>query len=332
MTLQDFLGKTKQSYEDHGLEGLKYSAQDLFQGALVRGGMFYNYGIDFLEEDWDLLILLDACRADLIKEVSEEYEYIETVDTRISCASHSREWIHKSFMEDGKTPLEWLQTRLKMMQDPDDNELYAERFTTREFPNLAYVTWNHFSRILDEDQFYLMDEVWRYAWDDSIKGIEPRSITDRAIDVARTQNPDRMVVHYMQPHTPFRANFDEENKPNGMDGNMNPFTKTQRGIMERDECWEKYKDNLRWVLDDLEILLENVDANKVIISADHGNSMGEWGSYGHRPYTPLRGVKEVPWIETSASDEGTYEPELRRQEADLDSDTVKKRLQDLGYV
>lgn len=332
MTLRDLMGKTKQSYENHGIKGLKYSTEDLFQGALARGGMFHNYGIDFLEEDWDLLILLDACRADVMEDVSEEYDYVESFDSRISCASHSREWIHKTFMEGGKTPVEWLQTRLKMVQNPDDNELYAERFQTSEFPNLAYVTWNHFSRILDEDQFFLLDEVWRYGWDDSRKAIGPRSMTDRAIDVARTDNPDRMIVHYMQPHTPFRANFDEEERSNGMNGNMNPYTKLQQGIIERGEFWEMYKDNLRWVLDDLEVLLENVNAEKVVISADHGNSIGEWGSYGHRPYTPLSGVKEVPWVETSATDERTYEPELERETADLKSDTVKKRLQDLGYV
>lgn len=332
MTLQDLIGKTKQAYEDHGLKGLKYSVQDLLQGVLVRGGMFYNYGIDFLEEDWDVLILLDACRADLMEEVYEEYDYIESFDSRMSCASHSREWIHKTFMDEGGTSLEWLQTRLKMMRNPDHNEIYAKRFETSEFSNLAYVTWNHFSRILDEDQFFLMDEVWKYAWDDSRKAIDPRSITDRAIDTARNHDFDRMIVHYMQPHTPFRANFEDKKRSNGMDGNMNPYTKAQRGIIEKEECWNLYKDNLRWVLDDLKILLENIDAENVIISADHGNSVGEWGSYGHRPYIPLNGVKEVPWAKATASDEKTYEPELKRETADLESDTVENRLQDLGYL
>lgn len=349
MTLRDFLTRTHRAYSDHGWRGLQYSTEDFFQGALVRAGMFANYGIDFMDEDWDMLVILDACRMDLMAEVADEYDFIETVDSRVSCASHSREWIHKTFMRDSKSLSEWLATILALAKDPDNNELYAERFETKPFPELAYVTWNHFSRILDEEKFGLLDEVWKYGWDDDLGVVEPRYMTERAIDVSRNQDHNRMIVHYMQPHSPFKrqlegrksrtessdkanANDVFEEQENAMGNNMSPFTQVQRGITSYENLWEMYTENLRWVLDDVAILLENVDAEKVVITADHGNAIGEWGCYGHRPYVPIKGVKEVPWVVTSATDERTHEPEIEQETADLESETVRKRLQDLGYV
>jgi hypothetical protein len=49
------------------------------------------------------------------------------------------------------------------------------------------------------------------------------------------------------------------------------------GDGDEEEIWESYIENLRYVLDHVEVLLENVDAEEVAISADHGNAKGEWG-------------------------------------------------------
>jgi len=73
-----------------------------------------------------------------------------------------------------------------------------------------------------------------------------------------------------------------------------------------------------------------VDAETVVISSDHGNAIGEWGCYGHRPYVPLPAVKRVPWVETSAVDESTHEPDVEDL-GDIDAETVDKRLEALGY-
>ena len=79
------------------------------------------------------------------------------------------------------------------------------------------------------------------------------------------------------------------------------------------------------------MLLNNVDAEKVVISADHGNSVGEYGFYGHRPYLPLKGMRQVPWIETSATDQKTYEPETS-SDSEADSEmTREEMLTALGY-
>ncbi|MDZ7731077.1 MAG: hypothetical protein U5K37_09360 [Natrialbaceae archaeon] len=87
------------------------------------------------------------------------------------------------------------------------------------------------------------------------------------------------------------------------------------------------------MLDDVELLLENVDAETVAISADHGESFGEFWEYGHKTGSLNPYVRRVPWVETSATDTGTYTPTVEPpQEAESESDeSVEESLEALGY-
>ena len=133
----------------------------------------------------------------------------------------------------------------------------------------------------------------------------------------------------MQPHTPYRG-LDLDGL--GVTGDKT-FRETvwdwiASGRLSRDEAWEYYLDNLRWVLDDLEVLLRNVNSDRVIISADHGEAFGEWGAYGHSPHGQFAGLREVPWVETTATDNGSYSPEIDRADVDV---STEEQLKHLGY-
>jgi hypothetical protein len=108
------------------------------------------------------------------------------------------------------------------------------------------------------------------------------------------------------------------------------WQKLQAGKVSREEVWAGYRENLELALDDIDLLLENVDAEKVVITSDHGNALGEWAVYGHPPTMPLDCLRVVPWIETTAVDRGTHEPETEYQ-ADADTDR-EEQLAALGYV
>jgi len=62
-------------------------------------------------------------------------------------------------------------------------------------------TWT--DRYLDATAFAALDEVWKYAWDDDLGTVPAAAVTDRAVALARERDPERLVVHYMQPHHPF---------------------------------------------------------------------------------------------------------------------------------
>jgi len=117
----------------------------------------------------------------------------------------------------------------------------------------------------------------------------------------------------------------------------------RRGDLPRDRVWRAFRANYRYVLDDVALLLDSVDADRIVLTADHGNAFGEWGLWGHPDRIPIRVLREVPWIVTSASDSGEYEPDLAlttpertddagADEADPTDEQVADRLAALGYI
>ena len=103
----------------------------------------------------------------------------------------------------------------------------------------------------------------------------------------------------------------------------------RKGKIDRERYWSAYRDNLRAVLDDVELLLSNLDAETVVLTADHGDALGEWGIYDHPVGCLHPAVSKVPWVETTAEDTGDYEPSDVREG---DETSVEDRLRSLGYV
>ena len=310
MTFADWVAESRAAVAEYGpLQGSRIAALKLWEGVLIRAGHAYNWGESVYERDWDALIVLDACRPDLLREVTADYEFLPgRVDTYDSPASQSEEWMEKTFGT--ASPAELEQT--------------------------AYVTGNPFSRSLDASAFARLDEVWRYAWDDEFGGIPPGPVTDRAITAGRETDADRLIVHYMQPHVPFRSGeFDAghtlEAALDGDDVGKYVWYELRDGEVSLEELWAAYRDTLEWVLDSVGTLLSNLDAERVVITADHANAIGEWGVYEHPPYVPVPAVKRVPWVETTAEDTGEYEPTTERIDAETDESGIEERLSALGY-
>lgn len=177
--------------------------------------------------------------------------------------------------------------------------------------------------VVDPDEFLLLDEVRKYGVDEEHHCVLPRTMTDRAVDVARSLDPDRPIVHYMQPHEPHIG------KEHGLGQSV--FVPLRKGEITREEAWDSYIENLRLVLDELEVLLANVDAEKVVITADHGEAFGEFGFYAHQIGCPLPGVRTVPWVETTATDTRSHKPKIEPEVSDQ-MDSLEEHLSDLGYL
>jgi len=302
MSFGDWLRVSAQRIRRRGFEGLGDVLYDLYRG-LWWFAWVVPRGTNVYERDWDLLVVLDACRVDLLRSVADEYPFLGDVQRVESVGSMSKEWMAKTFTEE-----------------------YAA-----EMADTAYVTSNVFSeRMLSAESFGTLEEVWRYGWDDDADTVPPRPVTDAAIRAAREGDAGRLIVHYVQPHHPFLG-FDWESDaaafgPALADTELDALRK---GKLDFETFWAAYRENLRRVLDDVALLLSNVDADRVAITADHGDALGEWGIYDHPVGCLHPAVRTVPWVTTSATDRGTYEPDTGRPDDDPD---VEKRLQALGYV
>lgn len=306
MGLREWVGRTTSRIRNEGARGIKDSLYELYAGAWRKTGWHVPRGTNVYERDWDTLIILDACRVDLMREVTGEYEFVDDVAAARSVGSMSEEWMKKTFTEE-----------------------YAA-----EMDQTAYVTANVFSDdILDDGQFQTLDEVWEYAWDDETGTIPPGTVTDRAIDVARKQDPDRLIVHYMQPHHPFVGDERVETAdadPFGREGGVSAVDALRRDELSYDEFWTAYRSNLELVLEYVSTLLTNHDAETAVITSDHGDALGEWGIYDHPAGCLHPSVTNVPWIETSAWDTGEYTPEIEPEAASTPD--IEERLESLGYM
>jgi hypothetical protein len=182
MSFTDWLRETRQSIQEEGLRnGSRESARKFHYGALrnveqTLAGVV-NVGENVLDRSWDVLVIVDGCRYDLMVETAPSYDYLSEPEPVVSVAGGSLSWMRRTFAD------------------------------SRDYAEVAYVTANPFSsRALDERNFVVMDEVWRYAWDDDIGTVHAEDVTEAAVDTLRRHDPDRAIVHYMQPHHPFVPN------------------------------------------------------------------------------------------------------------------------------
>lgn len=266
--------------------------------------------VDVMDEDWDNLLILDACRADYFEE------------------QHSFEESSQRVFSPGKMSWEFMQ----------------ETFQGKRFHDTIYITSNPFATRLSEDTFfktlYLIDE-----WDDEIGTIHPADVAEAA-KRAHAQHPNkRLILHFMQPHRPYLGATAEllrervdlvgyRNEGNG----LQIWGAAKEGKVTVEEVRTAYSESLDIVLDTVGEVLEEIDG-KSVITADHGEMLGErvfpftsrvWGhSEGFSTLT----LRQVPWLEVpSETRRDVVESSPIEAEQELKEDEVEDRLRALGYT
>ncbi|WP_430639061.1 hypothetical protein [Haloferax volcanii] len=301
-----WISESASQIRSNGVEGLRWSARQIYHKFWQSTASFVDEGTPIYERDWDLLIVLDACRLDLFEQVAEDYNYISEVRSVRSLDTMTPAWMEKNFTPDYRDEME----------------------------DTVYICGNPFSRdILEPSLFAELNEVWRSVWEEP-GTVPPEAITDETIRLFRNSSsaPDRVIAHYMQPHCPFVSkpelskgkdvqNFGEQRW-------KDVWERLRDGEVSKDEVWEGYQDNLELVLSNIEILIENIDVENVVITSDHGNAIGEYGLYGHPRGMPHKCLKEVPWVEITAEDTGSYNPTTEFEDVDV---STEEKLKALGY-
>ena len=292
----------------------------------------HQFGENVYDRDWDVLFLLDTCRVDALKQVAPEFDFLdeEEIGSIVSVGSGSQEWIANTFTEQYSDDVE----DTVYISANGYSRLMLER--NEEFPtdrlSFHFADWT----TLSADDFQLHHEVWDYAPEMEREGyMDPQIPMDRAISAKRDIDPERLIVHFSRPHDPYANRAIQD------DRELEPFERTpfkalERGDVSRETVWDAYLDELRVGLRQVETILESVDADRVAITADHGEAFGEWGVYRH-PFLPLPHLRRVPWVVVSAEDTGEYEPEYpldqsERYDREADEDELQERLRHLGYA
>lgn len=257
--------------------------------------------------DWDLAIVLDACRYDLAKTRGVEHGVNLGEPSRAySVGSWSPDWVRRTF----------------------------SAATEPELTNTKYISANVFTNLVPEAAS--IDPVWERAWDADLNTVPPRPVTDATIQAMRDDERGRYIAHYMQPHMPpiveTKHKFTGFNPYEGQpwkNRSGDEWSDVASGEISPEAGKNAYRSNLPPVLDEVELLLNNVDAERVIITSDHGNYLGENGQWGHPGGHLHPAVRFVPWWTTTATDERTHTTEK------ISSDnkaTRKEKLEALGYT
>ena len=323
INVRKWLGEMRERFRDNPTRALLYIGYTWYLVFWYAVTSRFPIGTNVYERDWDLLIVLDACRIDALREVADEYNFIDNVEETWSVGSQSDEWMSNTFTQSYEKEIErtqYITANGHAGQLFEHNILPPKNNTTP----VDLSNWD----LVSLDTFDTIEMVWRNYHDSTYQVALPRIMTDHAIKAGRENDPDRLLVHYMQPHRPYVGQAISENR-RPTDLEIEGYKKIETGDADPDEVYDLYIDTLRFVLDEIEILLENINADRVLITADHGEAFGEFKAYGHPEGFLHPVVKKVPLVRTSANDEKTRDPNL-----EIDQDTevdLEQHLRDLGY-
>jgi hypothetical protein len=266
----------------------------------IQGIVYGRDGINVMAEDWDNLIILDACRADVFERIADinifdEYKRVT------SKASATPEFVNKTF-------------------------------TGQEFGDTVYINSNpHISRDAP-GSFHHRYDLWSEAFNKEHGTVMPETSKNWGIK-AESEHPDkRLIIHYNQPHGPYvgdeRLKWDHSRARGSGEA-------LKKGLITQAEFRAAYDSNLEAALPTAIELAEKL-TGRTVITADHGELFGKRQfpvpicAYAHPPGLRDPDLTTVPWAvingdeRKAVSDDGTS---VER----VDSDSVERRLEDLGY-
>lgn len=249
------------------------------------------------DRDWDVLLLLDACRLDTCRDAVDWP--VQEVTTPASC-----------------TP-DWLAAAA-------ENELFAGRTILTANPQ-----YDKFEFGADT-----VEHFWQTHWDERRQTVLPEPVLKRVTELLDVDGSS-VVAHLQQPHWPYVARIDEAWELAYPD--LGPWTDGDeeitsmqvamaRGKIDIEQAYSAYHASVRSIWRTLLPTIESwvADGNIVVVTADHGEVFGRLGEatmYEHPCKVGIRPLTSVPWVEFRPSRSET-----------TDDGTVQDRLAALGYA
>lgn len=223
--------------------------------------LFYeNNGVRVVDEEWDYLIILDACRYDIFKEIYNDYLEGD-LEKKISRGTSSNHWLKENFDS-------FYEELVYISNNSFVSPTEHGGFNSKE----------HFSKIYP---LYLEDQPRENGM------LKPEYVAKKSLDIIN-QHPDkRVIIHFMQPHTAYIGDYKLLDKNAGIEELSKDFSSK--------ELKRAYKSNLERVLGSVKDLIDELEGN-IVVTADHGEAFGEKGIYAHPHNVFIQELIEVPWL------------------------------------
>lgn len=289
---------------------------------------------DIWKDDWDVLIVLDACRYDYFEKKYKDYfkkSELKKVKSFSECAFRTLtiDWLCKNFTK-------FYEDIIFISSNPIVNSRveWKEKKKGEDKEGLSFSGRKHFFKVID---------VWDFGWDNKFGTVFPEKVCEALLREKKKNPGKRFILDFMQPHFPYigeeyRKYFlKKEDAQKQKEGIFNRGKKkkmlktkvrsffaefikdrlgdkalwkimkwlkirpksswTMIGIAEGIEGIKRaYEENLDFVMKDVSELTKKLKG-KIVITADHGEYLGESGKFGHGKKPPhSQEVIEVPWL------------------------------------
>ncbi len=281
-------------------------------------GSYYASGdpVAVMDEEWDNLIILDACRYDLFRDHSTLPGSLQKVR---SAGSQSREFMEYNFAD--------------------------------EYHDTVYITSNPFTTKIESGVFHAIIDLFDDSWDEEILTVRPESVVSATTKAHKKYPNKRLISHFMQPHYPFIGSLGQQIESGGVTGHTTRavgntdensssiWSQLDSGTcsVDRQTVWDAYVENFKLVEEHVEALIKELDG-KTVVTSDHGNLFGRrlWPiplqKYGHPPGLRFPELIEVPWHEPPFNERREVCSDPPEEAASVSDETVEDRLKHLGYA
>lgn len=318
----------------YGVEQIESQLEDIaaYPRRMINKRAFndeYGEPLDVVKQDWDNLIILDACRYDVFKDL---VNFPGDLTSVVSAGSRTNEFLRYNFLG-------------------------------RQLHDTVYISANpHADKTLTPGVFHKLVKTYssvRLQHRD-VEEYHPSYVTDIAIDVSDEFSDKRLIIHYMQPHTPYIGTFAEKTREKLLEekgifvargGNKAKISEEEIEIEYKDflrvarhdhisdkDLRRMYEENLELVLDEVERLSDAIKG-KTVITADHGELLGNPTGrmqprikYNHPGKTYVPELRLVPWFERPFKKRKSVQSEAPIKDDHVSTTTVHEQLEALGYT
>lgn len=255
------------------LDNIKRRDKDMLLKGVYRQFfefMDFDGEVNIMDEEWDYLIILDAARYDVFEEVN----WIEgELSKKVSKGSASIEWLNANFTE-------YYYNTVYVSANP----FVSPEESANELGQRPFLSDDHFPHV---DMVFLDQESQKNGT------TYPGYVREHAVDTISQYPDSRAIIHFMQPHAPFIV--DSVSHLQDQYDSVGIEALREEGYSWK-EIREIYSENLELVLEEVEKLIDDLDG-KIVITADHGELLGEYGIKGHPPGVYFKDLIEIPWLE-----------------------------------
>ena len=241
--------------------------------------------------DYDMLVILDACRYDVFSQVIFDYMDGLLIPVR-SPASITIDWLKKVWGKRSWNDIVYVSA----------SPMVNKRGLLRSFDA--------------RERFLEIIEVWDWGWDKELSTVPPNKVnfgiklamTKLRLKGLRYSINYKIIVHYVQPHAPYIG----RTRIAGEDIGVRHRSHVYRMVDESVWLWRllgriedlgydiniirrAYMDNLHLVLKEVRRLINHLHGT-IIVTSDHGELLGEKLLLEHPEGLYVKELIVVPWL------------------------------------